>query len=199
MAILRTARQRADARSTPNARSPLARALGRGVAALGITLLGSGLGFAAVATGDPAPEIELPDLDGRTTRLSTSRGRIVLVDFWASWCAPCAAEMTCLHELRARYPADVQLLSISIDRDADLARRFVAAKLPAGDFAVLHDASGEVLAEWGAEGMPALYLIDREGTVRDARSGAGGCKAIEPTLREVLGSPPAVEPSPTVP
>lgn len=199
MAVLRTAQHGAGARSKPAAGSPLARALRRGVAALGITLLGRGLAFAAVATGDPAPEIELPDLDGRTSRLSAFRGRIVLLDFWASWCAPCAAEMACLHELRARSPADVRILSVSIDRDADLARRFVAEKLPAGDFAVLHDASGEVLAEWGAEGLPALYLIDREGTVRDAQDGAGGCKAIEPALREVLGSPPPVEPSPAVP
>lgn len=155
--------------------------------------------LARVTPGEVAPDFELRDLAGRTERLSAWRGHIVLLDFWASWCAPCAAELSCLDELRKRHGAAVQLISVSIDRDAETARRFVAAKLPAAELRVLHDEGSEVLAEWGADGMPALYLIDRDGIVREAHDGAGGCHAVQPKLRELLGAETPLEDTPALP
>jgi thiol-disulfide isomerase/thioredoxin len=150
------------------------------------------------AVDDPAPDFELSDLSGGAHRLSSERGRVVLIDFWASWCAPCAAELGCLVELAGRHPQDVTLLAVTIDRDADTARTFVA-KRPLGAARVLHDGDSDVMSEFGADGLPALYLVDRDGIVRDLHDGAGGCRAIAAKLDGLLQPSPSTGAPPHAP
>jgi thiol-disulfide isomerase/thioredoxin len=154
------------------------------------------LGRATVAA--PAPDFELADLDGRSHRLSAERGRVVLLDFWASWCAPCADELGCLVELSGRHAADVSLVAVTIDRDADSVRGFLA-KRPLGAAKVLQDGRSDVLSEYGADGLPALYLIDREGVVREVHDGAGGCRAIAPKLGALLAPGAVLDGAPSEP
>lgn len=143
--------------------------------------------LARASEGEPAPDFSLPDLDGHAHTLAARRGRVVLVDFWATWCAPCAEELACLEALRARHADDLALLAVSIDRDADTARAFRAKRLSAAGATFLHDGDSAVLGEYGADGLPALYLIDRGGTVRAVHDGSGGCRAVEAEVAALLG------------
>ena len=196
MALLRSAPGTASEAPRPRRR--------RGTAALVATVVGAfaatsplpALARATVAA--PAPDFELADLDGRSHRLSAERGRVVLLDFWASWCAPCAVELGCLVDLSRRHGADVSLVAVTIDRDADTARGFLA-KRPLGAAKVLQDGGSDVLSEYGADGLPALYLIDREGVVREIHDGAGGCRAVEPRLGELLAPRAVLDGAPSEP
>jgi thiol-disulfide isomerase/thioredoxin len=154
---------------------------------------------ARATEGDAAPEFSLPDLDGREHSLGSARGRVVLVDFWASWCAPCVDELVCLDALRRDHPDDLELIAVSIDRDADTARAFLKKRLPASGATVLHDGDSGVLGEYGADGLPALYLIDRAGTVRAVHDGAGGCREVAAEVAELLRASTPVAAGPAEP
>ena len=127
---------------------------------------------AGVAVGDPAPAFTLTDRDGKSVALSGLRGRVVCLDFWATWCATCKTALPALDAL-ARRPGfeDVRFLAVNIDRDGEPADRFVAQNLPGAKLTLLRDGGGALLARFGADGMPALYLIDRDGVVRHVEAG----------------------------
>jgi thiol-disulfide isomerase/thioredoxin len=127
---------------------------------------------ADVAVGDPAPAFTLPDRDGRPVALSDLRGHVVCLDFWATWCATCKTALPALDAL-ARRPGfeDVRFVAVNIDREGELADRFLAQNLPGAKMTILRDGGGGLLARFGAEGMPALYLIDRDGVVRHVEAG----------------------------
>lgn len=142
------------------------------VLALGLFVSSAVAVAAGLAVGDPAPAFTLADRDGGRVALGELRGRVVCLDFWATWCATCKAALPALDAL-ARRPGfeDVRFLAVNIDRDGDVADRFVAQNLPDAKLTLLSDRGGALLARFGAEGMPALYLIDREGIVRHVEAG----------------------------
>jgi peroxiredoxin len=154
---------------------------------------------AGVDAGDAAPDFTLTSLDGKSDSLSAHRGRIVLLDFWASWCTPCIPELQCLSKLReASGKEKIDLVAVSIDRDEETARAFASSRLAGIDASLLHDPEGELPSRYGAEGLPAFYLIDETGQVRVAHGGAGGCEAAkrhlatrEPADRPALEGAPA--------
>jgi len=125
-----------------------------------------------VRVGDPAPAFSLASRDGGTVTLSDLRGRVVCVDFWATWCATCKTALPALDALarRPRYE-NVRFVAINVDRDRELAERFLTQNLPEPAMTMVHDAGGAVLARYGASGMPALYVIDRDGVVRHVEGG----------------------------
>jgi len=125
-----------------------------------------------VRVGDPAPAFSLAGRDGGQVALSDLRGKVVCLDFWATWCATCKAALPALDAL-ARRPGfeDVRFLAVSIDRDRALAEKFLAQQLPETALTVLMDPGGSLLARYGAGGMPALYVIDRGGVVRHVEVG----------------------------
>ena len=178
------------------ARGPLADSFIRGRFLLAATLVLAGStpmpACARATAAEPAPDFALADLDGKVHRLSAERGKIVLLDFWASWCVPCGEELGCLAELRRRHGEELRIVSVTIDRDADTARGFLAKRALFPD-KVLHDGDSDVFSDYGADGLPALYLIDREGVVREVHDGAGGCRAVEPRLAEMLGAGAVVD------
>lgn len=127
---------------------------------------------ASVSVGDEAPAFTLADRDGGRVALAELRGHVVCLDFWATWCASCKAALPELDAMarRAGYE-DVRFVAVNIDRDHALAAKFLAQHLPSPVLTMLHDPGGSVLARYGAGGMPALYLIDRDGVVRHVESG----------------------------
>jgi cytochrome c biogenesis protein CcmG/thiol:disulfide interchange protein DsbE len=127
---------------------------------------------ASVAVGDPAPAFSLTGRDGRPVALADLRGRVVCLDFWATWCATCKTALPALDAL-ARRPGfeNVRFLAVNIDREAEPSERFVAQNLPGTKLTLLRDAGGALLARFGADGMPALYLIDERGVVRHVEAG----------------------------
>jgi peroxiredoxin len=115
----------------------------------------------------PAPEFELPTLDGRTVSLSDYRGKkLVVVSFWASWCGPCRLEMPALRSFYERHHKTsdyFEILAISIDDTRREAEEFAdVEKLP---FPVLLDLRSKVADAYGVDGIPVLFVIDKYGKV----------------------------------
>jgi thiol-disulfide isomerase/thioredoxin len=115
--------------------------------------------------GGAAPALELADLDDGPHRLADYRGRTVLVNFWATWCEPCRAEMPSIERLRrAMEGKPFAVLAVNVGESGRVARDFVQ-KLPIG-FTVLLDRDGRVTRAWGARVLPASYLIGPDGAIR---------------------------------
>jgi peroxiredoxin len=140
--------------------------------ALGLTacLLGPLPAVAAVSPQQNAPDFTLRSADGANVRLAEQRGQVVLVNFWATWCAPCRIEMPHLARLYDKYrPSGFQLLAINVDDDP---RQGAAAAQRMGlKFPVLLDADKAVARRWDVGTMPSTMLIDRDGRVRHVHLG----------------------------
>jgi len=134
-----------------------------------LAILCAGIGAPAMALepGDPAPGFVLPSVADSSQKISLKsyRGKVVWLDFWASWCAPCLQAMPELEELRKELPAkDVQILAVNLDQDPKKALQFLA-KNPVG-YPSASDVKGGLPEQFGLKTMPTSYLIDRKGVVR---------------------------------
>jgi thiol-disulfide isomerase/thioredoxin len=160
-----------------------------GIALLALVLLPAAAP-AAVGVGDEPPRLTLPDADGRPVALAEAgRGKVVLLDFWASWCAPCAAALPALDAIARRHAdAGLVVVAIGIDRDREQARRFLAERLPHPVMTLVYDPGGAAMARFGAAGMPALYLLDRAGVVRRMEAGyaPAALDGVEDEARKLL-------------
>ncbi len=110
-------------------------------------------------------DFTLPDLDGKSVRLSDLRGRVVLINFWATWCPPCRAEMPSMNDLYKDYrDKGLEILAISIDVDG---RRVVAPFVEKYGltFPVLLDPKMDVGSRIQVRGIPSTYLLDKQGRV----------------------------------
>lgn len=152
----------------------LGRGGGSAADSYGIVALPNGLNPtgrpAAVEVGRAAPDFRLERLDGGELRLSDLRGRVVLVNFWASWCGPCRAEMP---EFARRYRGEeangLTVLAVDLQEAAGPVQAFVDEfDLP---FPVLFDRPGGVARTYRVNGLPKTVIIDRDGIVRAVRDG----------------------------
>jgi thiol-disulfide isomerase/thioredoxin len=128
-----------------------------------LALLAEPAGFAA-ETGKPAPDIVVRSADGSTQRLSALKGKLVYVDFWASWCNPCRESFPWMNELQHRY-ADRELVIVAVNLDAKRsdADAFLA-RYPA-QFRIAFDAESASAREFGVKVMPTSFLVGRDGTL----------------------------------
>jgi thiol-disulfide isomerase/thioredoxin len=138
-------------------------------------------------------DFQLPTLDGRRLGPPDLPGRVVVVDFWASWCAPCHLQTAILEKLRPQYaPHGVEFLAVNSGEDEATVRQFVADK--PFDFPVLLDPGEKVSARLGVMALPSLMIVDREGDVVYFRAGI----VPERRLRELLqqaGAPQLAAPA----
>ena len=144
----------------------------------------------ALRVGARAPEIGLQDTAGRQVTIASLRGKVVLVDIWASWCVPCAAEMPVLERLYRQHRDDgFTVVAVSVDNQRanidGFFRRHGAVSFP-----VVHDGSGAVARRYGAPAMPSSYLIDRNGIVRHVHAGfrAQDAAVLEREVRALLAA-----------
>lgn len=148
----------------------------RASAVLLMLLLSSTTLFAAAPLGHlmdavdpprPAQDFTLADVDGEESRLSDYRGKVVMLNFWASWCPPCRHEMPSMQRLYEKY-ADQGLVVIGVNQweDEDLVFEFVGRLEPEPTFPVLLDRDSKVAEQYGVKGLPTTWLIDREGKLR---------------------------------
>lgn len=158
--------------------------------ALAAALLGTLLAStaqAAVVVGNAAPDFTLRRADGPNLRLQEQRGRVVMVNFWATWCGPCRQEMPHLNRLHAKYQgAGFTLLGVNIDEDAGKAVG-LSGKLGL-DFPILLDTDKTVSRRYNLTTMPSTVLIDRDGRVRHVHLGYrdGVEQTYEKQIRELL-------------
>ena len=117
----------------------------------------------------PAPEFSLENLDGERVALSSFGGRVVVLDFWATWCKPCIKAFPGLHDLVGQYASsDVALLVVSLDRIEERARDYLAGNGFPTDNVLWSsmEESRAVKAQYGVIGIPHTFVIDREGIIR---------------------------------
>jgi len=135
-----------------------------------------------------APEIARADLNGLPVSLKSLRGKVVLLNFWATWCAPCLVEMPVFSGWQQQYgPQGFQVIGISMDDDAAQARKAIT-RLKTSYPIVMGDA--KLGAKYGGVmGLPLSYLIDRNGTVRARYQGEAAVGTIEKQLKEMLARP----------
>jgi peroxiredoxin len=116
-------------------------------------------------TGGAAPSLALQDLAGHEHRLADYRGKVVLVNFWATWCEPCRAEMPSMDRLRRSLAGQpFEVLAVNLAEPLSRIERF-AGETPLG-FPLLRDRDGMVGKAWGARVLPASYLVGRDGRIR---------------------------------
>ena len=121
--------------------------------------------------GSPAPEIVLKDLQGRDVKLSDLRGKVVLVNFWATWCKPCKEEMPAM---QASYDKlrDKGFFVLAVNELEDTARVAEHIRTHGHTFEVVMDHNNQVANMYGVVGLPASFLIDPQGIVRERISGS---------------------------
>jgi cytochrome c biogenesis protein CcmG/thiol:disulfide interchange protein DsbE len=120
--------------------------------------------------GKPAPAFDLPASSAQAVRLADLKGRVVYVDFWASWCAPCKQSFPWMNDMQAKYgPKGLTIVGINVDKKREDADKFLAGT-PA-KFTVAFDTSGKVAQAYQPKGMPTSYLIGADGIVRAVHVG----------------------------
>ncbi|PIQ83830.1 MAG: alkyl hydroperoxide reductase [Candidatus Omnitrophica bacterium CG11_big_fil_rev_8_21_14_0_20_63_9] len=130
----------------------------------------------------PAPPFTLAQLDDGELKLSDLQGRIVIMEFWATWCEPCRFSLPSLEVIYKRYRSrGVTVLLLNQDEPPDAVRAWLAGKFTAP---VLLDARGLVGNQYGVEGIPQLFIIDQQGRIIFMHAGYGG--GLERNLKLIL-------------
>jgi thiol-disulfide isomerase/thioredoxin len=131
-------------------------------------------------TGGPAPGLELKDLAGATHKLEAYRGKVVVLNFWATWCEPCRDEMPSLNKLRQAVAGQpVVLLAINVGEDAARIAAFTG-KVPV-EFPILLDREARASRDWSVRLMPTTFILGRDGRIRYTY--AGGRDWADATVR----------------
>ena len=143
--------------------------------------------------GKPAaPPVELLTPDGALFSLQQLRGKVVLVNFWATWCEPCITEMPALQRLRNELAENgFEVLAVNYQEGPARINGFIQKMnltLP-----VVRDTDGSVARSWGARVFPASYLVDRAGNIRHSISGAADwtSRRLVSTIRTLLAAQPS--------
>ena len=124
-----------------------------------------------VKVGGAAPDFSLPKLEGGDISLKDFRGRVVVLNFWATWCPPCVEEMPSLISFAEQMdPAGVTVLGVSVDYDADALRKFVQQNNVR--FPIARDMEQRVSSQYGTFKYPETYIIDKEVNISEKLLGA---------------------------
>jgi peroxiredoxin len=138
--------------------------------ALALSLALTTAARAEVKTGQPAPDFEAQTLAHQPLKLSSLRGKVVLLDFWASWCEPCKKELPLLSKIAPRLKArGIEIVAVNIDDDLGHAQSFVQEK--GIRLTVVADAGKKIVGRWEPPKMPSSFVIDRHGVVRVVNGG----------------------------
>ena len=121
----------------------------------------------------PMPNVAVQTADGATVHLADYRGKVILIDFWASWCAPCKTSFPALDGIYREYrDKGLEVLAVNLDERRQDADAFLSAR--PHRLTVLYDAKGVSPQAFGVQGMPSSYLIDRVGNIRFTHMGYSG-------------------------
>ncbi len=145
-------------------------------------------GASALPLNQPAPEFALTDLNHKRLDLHAYRGKVILLDFWATWCAPCQVEIPHFIDWQNEYKSrGLQVIGISMDDDPASAKKLYL-RLRMNYPVALGDAKlGQSYG--GIYGLPVTFLIDRDGRIRAEYQGAADLGMIEAQMRSMLNRP----------
>ena len=150
----------------------------------------------AVEVGEPAPPFALPGMGGtETVALADLSGKVVVLDFWASWCAPCREALPFYSDLhRELSDRGLVVLAVNVDEDLEDAQRFLAGRALAQP--TIRDADWEVGRRYGVAVLPASVVIDRGGIVRGRHVGfdAGYAADTRALVLDLLAEPASAPP-----
>jgi len=136
-----------------------------------------------VLTGSRAANFSLKTMDGESVALDQARGKVVVLDFWATWCPPCRKELPSIEKLRAEFGERVLFLGIN-DEDSSIVKGFIRKN--GYEMSVLMDGRRQVHRQYGVSSIPTLLVIDKQGVIRQhfigSRDEATLRKAIQSTL-----------------
>jgi len=137
---------------------------------------------------DPAPAFQLKDLDGKDLNLESSKGKVVLLNFWATWCGPCREEIPGLIALQQRYKEQLQVIGLAVDEDDDKEVRKVAAAEGINYPVALADSNTRI--EYGGiSALPTVFVINAEGRVVQKHVGLFNPALYDAEVRALLGLP----------
>ena len=143
----------------------------------------------ALKAGDKAPNFKLPLLTQKgSLSLSEYRGKVVYLDFWASWCGPCRKSLPLLNKMRNSLKGQpFEVIAINLDEEIKDARGFLK-QFPVS-YPTLHDVTGQSPEKYALQGMPTSYLIDKKGVVRAVHTGfkPSDMKKIQQEVNQLLG------------
>jgi thiol-disulfide isomerase/thioredoxin len=141
-----------------------------------------------VRNPDPAPDFKLTGLDGKPFTLAGAKGKVILLNFWATWCGPCRAEIPDLVELQNKYKDRLQILSLVVDDDDQEAiKKFVAESSINYPVAVATD---DIRIQYGGiAALPTSFVLDSEGRVVQKHEGLRDPVLYETEIRSLLGLP----------
>jgi thiol-disulfide isomerase/thioredoxin len=150
--------------------------------------------FEAAQNPAPAPELRFTDAEGRELTLADFKGRVVLLNLWATWCVPCVEEMPSLDRLQARLGGpDFEVVAISVDRQGAAVVAPFYERLGLKRLGIYLDRSSQSMRALGLRGLPTSLVIDRDGRIAGRLEGAAAwdSPAAEALIRHYLALGPA--------
>ncbi len=137
------------------------------------------------AAGSPAPAFQLQTLDGADVSLADYKGDVVVINFWATWCPPCRAEMPGIQTVYETYKADgLTVLAVNAQEDTDTIQAFIQET--GFTFPVLPDLYGQAIRAYGVRSFPATFVLDRDGNIDTIHQGQITPEDLEAIVRPLL-------------
>jgi len=139
----------------------------------------------AVSPAESISTLNLQDMDEEQVDIQSLRGKIVVVNFWATWCPPCRREMTHLEKLyQVTKEQQVEVLAINVGEDMDTVFSFINSIEPVPSFPILFDTDGTAMERWHVRGLPTTYVVSKKGRI--IYKAIGGREFDHPELLDLL-------------
>lgn len=157
-------------------------------AAISFSTLGVSADIIAPDARKPAPRWKLPNMTGGNKQLSDYKGKVLLLNFWATWCVPCKQEIPWFAEFYDKYKADgLEVVGVSVDEKGwKVVKPYVEDPSHGINYTILHD-NVDLTVMYKIQLMPKTVLIDRDGKVASIHNGIVEKDSFEKEIREVLG------------
>lgn len=131
--------------------------------------------YMEVLEGDSAPDFTAQTADGSSFTLSEQNGKVVLLNFWATWCGPCVGEMPAFERIYSEYGEEVAVLAVNCLEDKEVVDQFISDN--SYTFPIAYDTDGTINGKYPTDGIPYTLVIGKDGTVKKIYVGAGSADA----------------------
>ncbi|MFV1984049.1 MAG: TlpA family protein disulfide reductase [Thiohalomonadales bacterium] len=139
----------------------------------------------AIKSTTVAPNLRFQSLDHDIVDIKDLKGKVVIVNFWATWCPPCRREMGSLERLyQATKDNNVEVLAVNIGEDDETVFSFLGTIDPSPTFKILFDTDGESMSNWNVKGLPTTYIVNPDGII--SYSAVGGREFDHPVILQKI-------------